>query len=148
MALNFSLCTTTLLLLLLLLQMTGVVDCVVGYGGGVAPDPTYQNIQDYTEALLVEYNPEVVSYRDVLKEWSTMDYPLVPQKKQYRSALFCINEMQLEQARDFVQGLHEKYSEKGQVYVDVEPISAFYRAEEYHQDFLAKQKQSRTLKMF
>lgn len=128
--------------------MPGVVDCVVGYAGGVAPDPTYQNIQDYTESLLIEYNPDIISYQDILQEWSSMDYPLVQQKTQYKSAIFCINEHQEQQAQEFVEALREKYAEKGPIYVDVQPITTFYRAEEYHQDFLAKQRQSRTLKIF
>lgn len=127
--------------------MNGVVDCIVGYAGGVAPDPTYQNIQDYTEAFLVEYNPDVLSYDDILEEWSNMDYPLVSQKTQYKSAVFPINEEQEVKAKEIVKGLEQRYAEKGPIYVDIQPISKFYRAEEYHQDFLAKQKTSRTLKL-
>jgi peptide-methionine (S)-S-oxide reductase len=46
--------------------MDGVKRCVVGYSGGKADNPTYRNIQDYTEALLVEYNPHEVSYEDLV----------------------------------------------------------------------------------
>lgn len=135
-------------------QMNGVVDCVVGYSGGVAPNPNYQDVQDYTEALLVEYNPDKLSYEDILKEWSTMDYPFIQQKTQYRSAIFAVNGDQFEQANEFVTKLQAKHNEasddddKSKIYVDVEPITKFYRAEEYHQDFMAKQRSSKTLRMF
>ncbi|CAB9530742.1 Peptide methionine sulfoxide reductase MsrA [Seminavis robusta] len=130
------------------MQLDGVVGCVVGYSGGKARNPTYQNIQDYTEALLVEYNPNKLSYRDILQEWSGMDYPFVQQKTQYRSAIFALNDEQLAQAQDFVSELEERYKEKGPIFVDVEPVTKFYRGEEYHQDFLAKQKSGRSLRMF
>jgi peptide-methionine (S)-S-oxide reductase len=124
------------------------VGCVVGYSGGKGAWPTYQNIQDYTEALLIEYNPDRISYEDILREWSGMDYPFVQQKMQYRSAIFTTNEIQHQKALAFVENLREKYKEKGDIFVDVEPVTKFFRGEEYHQDFLAKQKQSRSFKMF
>lgn len=122
--------------------------CVVGYSGGHGAFPTYQNIQDYTEALLVEYNPDRISYEEILREWSGMDYPLVQQKTQYRSAIFTVNEKQHQQALAFVGKLREQYKEKGPIFVDVEPVTKFFRGEEYHQDFLQKQKQSRAFKVF
>jgi len=133
--------------------MGGVVDCIVGYSGGVASSPNYQDIQDYTEALLVEYNPDKLSYEDILQEWSTMDYPFVQQKTQYRSAIFAVGDEQFKQANSFVERLQAKHAagdddDKKNIYVDVEPITKFYRAEEYHQDFLAKQRSSKTLRMF
>lgn len=128
--------------------MDGVVGCVVGYSGGKGAWPTYQNIQDYTEAMLIEYNPEQLSYEDVLREWSGHDYPFAQQKRQYRSAIFTKNESQHRQALEFVNKLQEQHKDKGPVFVDVEPVTKFYQAEEYHQNFLAKQKSGRAFKMF
>ena len=120
----------------------------VGYGQELKI--TYQNIQDYTEALLVEYNPDKISYEEVLREWSGMDYPFVQQKTQYRSAIFTVNESQQQVAQNFIQELEKKYGDsgKGPIFVDVEPVTKFFRGEEYHQDFLAKQRSGRSLKMF
>ena len=126
--------------------MAGVVGCVVGYSGGLGVDPTYHNIQDYTEALLVEYNPDKLSFEDIMEAWSRMDYPWVPQKTQYRSAIFALNPNQIQRAQDFVQHLQEKANRK--LYVDVEPVTQFFKGEEYHQNFLAKQRQSRTLTFY
>ena len=113
--------------------MAGVDRCLVGYSGGEAPDPTYQNIQDYTEALLIEYDPAVVSYLDILKLWRGMHTPY-PSKRQYRSAVMTLNEEQQKIAEEFCA------SEK---YVDVEPATRFYMAEDYHQNYLKKMTGSR-----
>jgi peptide-methionine (S)-S-oxide reductase len=129
--------------------MEGVVGCVVGYSGGKrGVDPTYQNIQDYTEAFLVEYNPDKLSYEDILTAWSGMDYPLVQQKTQYRSAIFALDEDQLQQAHEFVARLQKEKYKDDPIHVDVEPVTKFYRGEEYHQNFLVKQRSGRALKMF
>jgi peptide-methionine (S)-S-oxide reductase len=117
------------------------VDCVVGYSGGkAATNPTYQNMQDYTEAFLVEYNPDKVSYHDILMAWSSMDYPMVQQKTQYRSAIFALDPDQYQQAQEFVAKLRDQHEDP--IFVDVEPVTRFYRGEEYHQDFLVKQQSS------
>ena len=49
-------------------RMGGVVDVVVGYTGGSKKNPTYQNIMDATEAVLVEYDPSIISYEKILNE--------------------------------------------------------------------------------
>jgi len=124
------------------------VGCVVGYSGGKGDWPTYQNIQDYTEAMLIEFDPLKLSFEDVLKHWSGMDYPFVQQKTQYRSAIFSVNENQHQRAQAFVKEWAEKRSDKGPIFVDIEPVTKFLRGVEYHQDFLAKQRGSRSLRMF
>lgn len=116
--------------------------------GGFAPNPTYQSIQDHTEAFIVEYNPDKLTFQDILEEWSGLDYPLAQQSTQYRSAVFALNAQQHADANTFVQALERNLSDQGPIYSTVEPITRFYRGEEYHQDFLAKQKASKSLKMF
>jgi peptide methionine sulfoxide reductase MsrA len=66
-----------------------------------------------------------------------MHAPFYPSKCQYRSAIFYCNEGQREAANQKIQQLGNNGSRK--VYVDLEPVSSFYKAEEYHQDFLDKQ---------
>ena len=83
-----------------------------------------------------------------MEEWSGLDYPFAQQKTQYRSAVFALNAQQQAEANNFVQALEKKLAGKGPIYTTVEPITKFYRGEEYHQDFLAKQKSSKTLRMF
>lgn len=118
--------------------MSGVHRAVVGYTGGVKKNPTYQRILDSTESILLEYDPEVVTYEDLLMEWGRMHHPFYKQKTQYRSAIFYENEDQKAIALKTVAAL--KANSKGaEVFTSVEPASAFYKAEEYHQNFLAKQ---------
>ena len=66
-----------------------------------------------------------------------MHAPFYPSKCQYRSAIFYCNEEQRETANQKIQELGKNGTRK--VYVDLEPVSSFYRAEEYHQNFLEKQ---------
>ena len=68
--------------------MDGVVRSVVGYSGGKGKDPTYRNILDYTEALLIEYDPKIVSYEDLVLSWTQMHFPNYHGKTQYRSAVW------------------------------------------------------------
>jgi len=108
----------------------------VGYSGGTKPNPTYRDIQDYTEALLIEFDPSVLSYEDLLIEWSRMHSPSTKTKCQYRSAVWYLNEDQQELAEQVVEGM--KAAMRGHCHSSVEKATRFYRAEEYHQEFLAK----------
>jgi peptide methionine sulfoxide reductase MsrA len=111
--------------------------CLVGYAGGEESSPvSYQEIKDYTEALLIEYDSNYVSYRDILQAWKNMAAPY-PSKRQYRTAIFPLNAEQKEVALDFLKS--STWSERLVSYVDVEIVDKFYLGEEYHQDFLAKQ---------
>ena len=118
--------------------MEGVKKFTVGYTGGTQPNPTYQNIKDATEACLIEYDPSVISYKQILDEWANQHHPFMMQKTQYRSAIFVKNDEERMVAESKVQELFASSGLK--VYTQVGDAGAFYRAEEYHQDFLNKQK--------
>jgi len=115
--------------------VAGVDRCLVGYSGGVEDSPTYQSIKDYTEALLIEFDPTVTSYESILKLWRELHTPY-PNKRQYRSAIMYLNDEQEKIAREFC---------KGEKYVDVEPATKFFMAEEYHQNYLNKMRSSKWL---
>ncbi len=51
-------------------RMNGVAKCVVGYCGGIEPDPTYDVMKDFTESVFIEFDPNVVTYEGILKEAS------------------------------------------------------------------------------
>jgi peptide-methionine (S)-S-oxide reductase len=116
-----------------------VVECVVGYTGGTAMNPTYRNMQDHTEALKIEFDPSKVSYQDLLREWSRMHHPNYPTKVQYRSAVWYLEEPthQRAYAEQAVKAMREAHPRET-LHTSVEPAGKFYRAEEYHQNFLAK----------
>jgi peptide methionine sulfoxide reductase MsrA len=102
----------------------------VGYTGGVDLDPTYEAILDHTEAVLVEFDPTVISYRQIVQEWRRLvGTPYPSSKRQYRNALFYLSD-QLKRACNGVASAME--------YMDVEPAMKFYMAEDYHQNFYAR----------
>lgn len=108
--------------------MRGVHRCIVGYSGGVEPSPNYSEMKDYTESVFVEYDPSQVSYETVLKKWKSMIDPY-PSDRQYRTAVFYLDEYQKKIARSICQNKE---------YVDVEPATKLFMAEERHQNFLAR----------
>lgn len=118
-------------------RMRGVSRCIVGYTGGQTLHPTYRNIQDHTEALLVEFDPTFVTYKDLCMEWSRMHTPVGKPKCQYRSAIWYLDQEQQETALEVVKGLTAVHGTDN-VSSSVEPVTRFYRAEEYHQNFMAK----------
>ncbi|CAJ1943028.1 unnamed protein product [Cylindrotheca closterium] len=117
-------------------RINGVARCVVGYSGGVTADPTYRSIQDHTEALLVEFDPKVLTYEDLVLSWTQMHQPVSKGRCQYRSALWYWNEEQKEVAEEVVK--QWKAGSRNELYADVDPVTEFYRAEEYHQHFMGK----------
>ena len=100
-------------------------------------DPTYRNIKDHTEALLIEFDPNKVSYEELVIEWSRMHTPIGKRKCQYRSAVWYLNDDQKEACEDIVAGMKASYGSG--VDSSVEPATRFYRGEEYHQNFTTKQ---------
>ena len=131
---------------------------MVGYTGGTEPNPTYANILDSTEALLIEFDPNIINYSEVLAVSQKLHNPFVkPRKRQYRSAIWIQSQQQRIAALSHVDKLlsskkqhsfgffHPKKKKKKknkpsqrQVYMDVEDVRPFYLAEEYHQDFIDK----------
>ena len=111
---------------------------MVGYSGGKKPDPTYHFMDDHTEALLIEYDPTVIAYEDVLLEWSQMHSPTRFRTRQYRSAIWYMNDEQKEAAQEVLAGMKASEEPEYTIYSEIEPTTKFYRAEEYHQDFLGK----------
>ena len=85
-------------------------------------------MMDYTESLLVEFDKTLVDYQTILQKWKSISDPY-PTKRQYRTAVFYLNEEQEKIARQICHGMG---------HVDVEPVTKFYMAEARHQDFLAR----------
>lgn len=113
--------------------------CVVGYAGGKESNPTYNRIKDYTEAVLVEFDPSKVSYEELLFEFGRMHSPTSPSwGTQYRSVIWYTNEDQKEEAEQYLEDL--AVSTKKEVHTKLEPMSGteFYKAEEYHQHYIEK----------
>jgi len=110
----------------------------VGYSGGQTLNPTYHNIKDHTEALLIEFDPSQITYEDLLIEWSRMAGG-GSGSCQYRSAVWYLNDEQRESAQEVVDGMKAARGRRfGGAHPSVEKATRFYRGEEYHQDFLVK----------
>lgn len=104
----------------------GVVRTRVGYTGGEKDNPTYQSLGDHTETVLLEYDPEAISYEKLLEIfWRNHDYTR-KRKPQYASKIFYLNENQRYKAQE---------SMKKDAATDLQPLKKFYIAEDYHQKY-------------
>ena len=120
--------------------MSGVISTVVGYAGGEELNPTYKSIKDHTEVIRVEFDPKVITYTDILASFLDQHSPYDrAYSRQYRSAILYHNEEQRQIASQVLQQLSAKRGGK-KIYTEIEPATTFYRAEEYHQKYVEKQK--------
>ena len=110
--------------------------------GGKLPCPTYQNMKDHFESILIEYDPSVIGYAELLMIWSEMAYPYQkPKKKQYRNAVYYISEDQRAIAEDIVSTVRQQSEDRGQVIqIEVDQLNDFFRAEEHHQCYLVSER--------
>ena len=123
---------------------SGVLGTVVGYCGGTTPSPTYESIGDWTEALRVTFDPQRLTLEEVLRMfWSEhQPMPLAFTGTQYRSAIFCHDDEQMAVAENVRSALRPDgtpFSSPLDL-TALERAGDFYRAEEYHQRWLAKQR--------
>lgn len=106
----------------------------MGYTGGTTVDPTYHALGDHTEALQVDFDPQRLSYEALLEHvWSGHDPTRARASTQYRSAVWCHSERQLDIARR--TGLEAARRRDGSLATPVLPAGPFYRAEDYHQKY-------------
>jgi len=110
--------------------------CIVGYAGGKEPFPTYQKMKDYTECVLVEYDPARISYEKLLAEFVKMGGGRGSYSRQYRSVVLYADDGQKGKLENFVDA--RKAKGLGFHALGIEPFTEFYRGEEYHQNYLAK----------
>lgn len=126
----------------------GVVSTRVGYTGGSAQNPTYEQVcsdrTGHAEAVEVTFDPERVSYERLLQVfWSCHD-PTTRDRQgpdvgsQYRSAVFCHGEGQMREAADSSAKLAGSGRLRAPVVTQIEPAGPFYEAEEYHQQYIRK----------
>jgi len=131
-------------------QTEGVFTTAVGYAGGITPNPTYEEVcsgdTGHTEAVLVVFDPVFVSYAQLLKVfWESHD-PTQGMRQgndigtQYRSAIYTLDDAQQSAARQSLATYQAELTAAGhgQVTTEILPLDTFYYAEEYHQQYLAK----------
>lgn len=109
----------------------------VGYGGGKAVSPTYHNIGDHTETVQIDYDPNVISYDQLLDIfWNSHDPSRSSRPGQYMRAVFFHNEQQRELALASKAAIEEKSGST--VRTEIVPIRSFTLAEDYHQKYTLK----------
>lgn len=125
--------------------MDGVIATTVGYTGGQTPNPSYEDVSSgrtgHVEAVRIEYDPDRVSYRDLLDLfWRSID-PTDPggqfadQGSQYHTFIFYTDEPQRQEAEDSKTALQRSGRFKKPVVTQIRPVSAFYPAGEEHQKY-------------
>ena len=129
-------------------DLQGVKDVVVGYSGGSVPDPSYEQVctgrTGHAEVVQVTFDPETVSYREILEVFFAIHDPTTPNRQgadvgpQYRSAIFYHDDDQRRVAEEVIQELEEEDIWGKPIVTEVSPIKEFYEAEEYHQEYYQK----------
>jgi peptide-methionine (S)-S-oxide reductase len=127
-------------------NVPGVVDTAVGYEGGTLPNPTYEDVCSHTtghaEVVQVEFDPEEVSYDQLLDVfWDVHDPTQVNRQgpdigSNYRSVIFFHSPEQQEQALESKARVQARFDRS--IATEISPASDFWRAEEYHQQYLVK----------
>jgi peptide-methionine (S)-S-oxide reductase len=131
-------------------ETQGVYTTAVGYAGGTTTDPDYKLVcggqTGHAEVVLAVFDPAVVSYADLLRVfWESHD-PTQGMRQgndvgtQYRSAIYTRDEAQLAAARQSMLGYQAelKSAGYGDITTEILPLETFYYAEDYHQQYLAK----------
>ena len=131
-------------------ETDGVFTTAAGYAGGITPNPTYQEVcsgdTGHTEVVLVVFDPAFVSYEDLLRVfWESHD-PTQGFRQgndigtQYRSAIYTLDDGQQNIARHSLDAYQTELAAAGYgtVTTEVLPLDTFYYAEDYHQQYLAK----------
>ena len=131
-------------------KTSGVKSTQVGYSDGLTKNPTYEDVctdtTGHVEAVEVDYDPQEVSYEELLKIFWNNHNPTTLNRqgpdvgKQYRSAVFFHTPEQKKAAIEMKEKLNPIAREKFQsdIVTEIKPASDFYRAEEYHQQYFAK----------
>ena len=126
----------------------GVISTTSGYTSGHQKNPTYQEVSagvsGHTEAIQIIYDPEKVSYGELLEIfWKNIDPVAVDRQfcdagTQYRSGIYYLNEAQQTAAQQSLQQLQQNKPFQGKIATEIVAASTFYPAEDYHQDYYLK----------
>ena len=128
----------------LIRKMPGVTQTRVGYTGGDIPNATYRNHGTHAEGIEIFFNPDQITYREILEFFFQIHDPTTRNRQgndvgmSYRSAIYYIDEEQKQTAQETIADVNASELWPGTVVTEVEPVGAFWDAEEEHQDYLEK----------
>ncbi|WP_136418314.1 MULTISPECIES: peptide-methionine (S)-S-oxide reductase MsrA [Oxalobacteraceae] len=124
-------------------ELKGVQHVESGYAGGNVPNPTYEQVCDGTtghaEVIRVEFDPAVVSYREILEIFFTIHDPTTPNRQgndigtQYRSVIFYHTPEQQETAKQVIACMASVWD--APIVTELSPAQEYYKAEDYHQNY-------------
>jgi len=118
-----------------------VIRTRVGYAGGTEPDPTYHSIGSHSETIQIDYDPDIVSYEELLDVfWAANAAYLSPYSRQYNSIIFYHNKEQKELAEESYQKRLDENSNT--VLTEIIPYKDFTLAELYHQKYYLQVEQN------
>ena len=130
------------------IQLQGVDSVESGYSGGSVPNPAYQQVctgtTGHAEVVQITFDPSVVSYREILEVFFDIHDPTTLNRQgadvgtQYRSAIFYHDEEQRRVAEQVIQEMTAAKVWDDPIVTEVAPFKAFYRAEDYHQEYFAR----------
>jgi peptide-methionine (S)-S-oxide reductase len=126
-------------------ELRGVQQVESGYSGGEVPDPTYRQVcsgtTGHAEVVQVTFDPEVVSFREILEVFFTIHDPTTLNRQgadvgpQYRSAIFYHDEDQRRVAEEVISDLEAEGVWDDPIVTEVTPFDTYYVAEDYHQEY-------------
>lgn len=127
------------------LQLKGVEKVVSGYAGGITQNPSYEQVcqgnTQHAEVILIDFDEQQISYTQLLNVFFTTHDPTTLNRQgndigtQYRSVIYYFNNEQKQQAEQVIQSLED---EGLNIVTELSPVPTFYPAEEYHQNFFAR----------
>ena len=132
-------------------QQPGVFSTAVGYSGGFTSNPTYDEVctglTGHNEVVRVVYDPALIAYGELLRLFWTSHNPTQGMRQgndvgtQYRSGLYTVNQEQLDEAQASKADYQQRLTAAGydQITTEIMPAGVFYYAEDYHQQYLAKE---------
>src|SRR4029453_241536 len=121
-------------------KQPGVLSTRVGYTGGNVPNATYRNHGTHAEAIEITFDPEQISYRDLLEFFFQIHDPTTLNRQgndigtSYRSAIFYLDEEQRREAGETIADVDASGLWPGKVVTEVTPAGSFWEAESEHQD--------------
>ena len=132
----------------LIRKLPGVLDTTVGYTGGVTKNPTYETVKvgntSHAESIQIKFDPSKISYEQILRFFFRMHDPTTPNRQggdrgtQYRSAIFFHSDEQKQTAQKVKDEVDRAGKWGAKVVTEITPAKEFYKAEDYHQDYLEK----------
>ncbi len=129
-------------------EIRGVESVISGYSGGTVKNPAYREVTSgrtgHAEVVQIHFNPNEISYRELLEVFFHLHDPTTLNRQgadvgsQYRSVIFFHDENQEKVARNVFEETEQSDLWADPLVTQIEPLTQFYKAEEYHQDYFAK----------